>query len=380
MSQYRVAVVIPVFNQWNLTAACLRSLREHTPDEDIQVIVVDNGSTDETAGACGVLGRELFGERFEHVRLDENINFGPGCNLGASRADADFLFFLNNNTLLTPGWLPPLVASFENNLYMGAIGPLLLFPVTERVQHVGVAFRPEKEGTHLYEQFPGDHPLVHVKRSVQAITGAALLIPRALFVQVGAFFEGYRNGYEDFDLCFRLRRLGRELSCCTQSRVYHLSSRTAGRFSCEAANRNIFLSRFGNDVEHDFSHFATKDGYEIGQDPRERMIFKLRRERRDELVELVKNNQSARFLWDFVCQEPLFIEGYELLARVLEEQGEWSRACSVRFLRVHFAPSIGSCRKLLNAAQISKNSEIYKSAISALKVVQVDNEICYETI
>jgi len=342
--------------------------------------VVDNGSTDETAGACGVLGQELFGKRFEHLRLDENINFGPGCNLGAGRAGADFLFFLNNDTLLTPGWLPPLLASFDNNMQAGAVGPLLLFPVTERVQHVGVAFRPEKEGAHLYEQFPGDHPLVHVKRSVQAITGAALLIPRELFVQVGAFFEGYRNGYEDFDLCFRLRRLGRELSCCTQSRVYHLSSRTAGRFSCEAANRNIFLSRFGSDVVHDFLHFATKDGYEIVQDPRGRMIFKLRRERRDELIELVKKNQSARFLWDILYQEPLFIEGYELLARVLEEQGEWSRACGVRFLRVHFAPSIGSCRKLLNAAQLSKNSEIYKSAISALKFVQLNNESCYEII
>lgn len=184
MAQYRVAVVIPVFNQWKLTADCLRSLREHTPDEDVQVIVVDNGSTDETAGACGVLGHELFGTRFEHVRLDENINFGPGCNLGASRADADFLFFLNNDTLLTPGWLAPLLTSFQNNLQQGAVGPLLLFPVTDRVQHVGVAFRPEKEGAHLYEQFPGDHPLVHVKRSLQAITGAALLIPRALFVQV----------------------------------------------------------------------------------------------------------------------------------------------------------------------------------------------------
>lgn len=98
MPRYKVAVIIPVFNQWALTAGCLRSLREHTQRDDVQVIVVDNGSADETAAACGPMGKELFGERFEHVRLEKNINFGPGCNLGASRADADFLFFLNNST------------------------------------------------------------------------------------------------------------------------------------------------------------------------------------------------------------------------------------------------------------------------------------------
>lgn len=374
MAQYRVAVVIPVFNQWKLTADCLCSLREHTPGEDVQVIVVDNGSTDETAGVCGPLGRELFGERFEHVRLDENINFGPGCNLGASRADADFLFFLNNDTLLTPGWLPPLLTSFENDLLLGAVGPLLLFPESGRVQHLGVVFRPDREGTHLYEQFPGDHPLVHVKRSLQVITGAALLIPRSLFEQIGSFFEGYKNGYEDFDLCFRLRGLGYKLSCCTKSRVYHLSSKTVGRFSCESANRDIFLSRFGSAVVHDFSKVIEEDGYLVSRDVLGRVFLKLQRERRDELLSLIKKNQNINFIWKIICQEPLFIEGYDLLSRILESQGEWSRACGVRFLRVHFAPAISSCRKLLDAAQNSKNAEICKSALSAINIIQFNSD------
>jgi GT2 family glycosyltransferase len=375
MGQYKVAIIIPVFNQWALTADCLRSLREHTPDEDVQVIVVDNGSTDETAGSCGVLGQELFGERFEHLRLDENINFGPGCNLGAGRADAKFLFFLNNDTLLTSNWLPPLLASFEETPRLGAVGPLLLFPESGRVQHLGVAFRPDREAIHLYEQFPADHPLVHVKRSLQAITGAALAIPRSLFLQSGAFFEGYKNGYEDFDLCFRLRRLEYKVSCCTKSKIYHLSSKTAGRFFCESSNRNIFLNRFSNDIVHDFPHIITNDGYLVTKDILGRMFFKLKNERRDELLRMIKNNKSLSFIWGIICNEPLFIDGYDLLSRNLENYGEWSRACGVRFLRVHFSPTVSSSRRLLNAAKNSNSHDVYQSVISALNVISLKNSV-----
>ena len=68
MPRYAVAVIIPVFNQWALTEGCLRSLREHTPREDVQVIVVDNGSTDETAQACGPLGRAAAAQHGEDDR------------------------------------------------------------------------------------------------------------------------------------------------------------------------------------------------------------------------------------------------------------------------------------------------------------------------
>ena len=377
MAQYKVAVVIPVFNQWQLTGDCLRSLREHTPGEDVQVIVVDNGSTDETPGSCGALGRGLFGGRFEYVRLEENINFGPGCNLGASRADADFLFFLNNDTQLTSNWLPPLLASFENNRRLGAVGPLLLFPESGRVQHLGVAFRPEKEAVHLYEHFPADHPVVHGERSLQAITGAALAIPCSLFLQTGAFFEGYKNGYEDFDLCFRLRKLGFEVSCCTRSRIYHLASKTAGRFSYESSNRNVFLNRFYREIVHDFSQIITADGYCVSRDICGRLSFELCRCRRDELLTQLKNNKSSDYVWNLVCQEPLFIEGYDFLSRILEDSGEWSRACGIRFLRVHFAPTAGSCRKLLHASRQAEASMIQQAALSAMDVIQSCVDVQY---
>lgn len=267
MPRYKVAVIIPVFNQWPLTAGCLRSLCEHTPREDVQVIVVDNGSSDETAQACGPLGRGLFGERFEHVRLEENINFGPGCNLGASRADADFLFFLNNDTLLTPSWLPPLLAAFQDRPSCGAVGPLLLYPDHGRVQHLGVTFTPDNHVRHLYHYFPCTHPVVRRNRELQAITGAALMLPLKVFEIAGRFWEEYRNGYEDLDLSWNVRKQGLSLRCIPESLVYHLTSQTSGRFEAESHNAKVLSRRCRLAFQPDLHRFAFGDGYELRLTP-----------------------------------------------------------------------------------------------------------------
>ena len=106
-----LSVVIPVYDQFPLTRDCLLSLREHTPRTDIEIIVVDNGSSDATANELEPLGDSLFAERFHAIRLDENRNFGPACNLGANAARGELLFFLNNDSILTSGWLEPLLAA-----------------------------------------------------------------------------------------------------------------------------------------------------------------------------------------------------------------------------------------------------------------------------
>ncbi len=93
LSTPAISVVIPVFNKWELTKACLESLAQHTPSGVVEVIVVDNGSTDETAHALAPLGKQLFGDLFAPIRWEENRNFGPACNAGAAAARAPMLFF-----------------------------------------------------------------------------------------------------------------------------------------------------------------------------------------------------------------------------------------------------------------------------------------------
>ena len=101
------SVIIPVYGRWDLTHACLVSLHEHSHGQTYEVIVVDNASTDATVTELAPLGQSLFGEAFSVIRFTENKNFGPACNAGATKACAPLLFFLNNDTLMTPGWRYP---------------------------------------------------------------------------------------------------------------------------------------------------------------------------------------------------------------------------------------------------------------------------------
>ncbi|WP_301074421.1 glycosyltransferase family 2 protein, partial [uncultured Desulfovibrio sp.] len=255
----RVSVIIPAWNLQELTAACLRSLAAHSADADLDVLVVDNGSTDTTPEVLPPLGRRLFGPRFQQLRLPDNLGFARACNAGAAAARGDLLFFLNNDTLCTPGWLPPLLEAFADSR-VGAAGPRLLYP-DGRLQHCGIAFSPFFDVGHLYEFFPGDHPAVARHRPLQAITGAALMLPARLFQEAGGFHEGYLNGYEDMDLCLALTAAGHRLALAPASRIIHHTSATPGRFVHDTANGRLLMRRQGGRLRPDLHMLGRLDGY-----------------------------------------------------------------------------------------------------------------------
>ena len=169
-----VSVIIPVWNLWDMTEACLRSLAAHSAGENMQVVVVDNHSTDATATELVPLGESLFGASFKAVRMSENVGFARGCNAGARAADGDLLFFLNNDTTLTPRWLPPLREAMADPK-VGAVGPLLLYP-DGTVQHCGIYVTPFNTVGHLYEHLPGTFAAARKNHPLQAITGAAIML------------------------------------------------------------------------------------------------------------------------------------------------------------------------------------------------------------
>lgn len=261
----KVSVIIPVWNLFELTAACLESLAATAAGADIGVVVVDNGSTDDTVSQLEGLGKRLFGQNFCRVRLESNLGFAVACNHGAKAARGELLFFLNNDTTACQGWLPPLLEQMEDR-NIGAAGPLLLYP-NGTVQHCGIAFSPLNGFEHLYEHFPGDHPLIGKSRRLQAITGAAIMVPASLFQEAGAFNEGYLNGFEDVDLCFGLRQLGYKLALAPKSRIIHHTSQTPGRFDAEKRNSQLLSQRWFEHVVPDLHRHALVDGYEMRIDP-----------------------------------------------------------------------------------------------------------------
>ncbi len=323
------SVIIPVFNKWELTVACLRSLREHTPEYDYEVIVADNASSDATFAELPELGNTLFPSRFKRIRFEQNRNFGPACNAAALAAAAPLLFFLNNDTILTPGWAPPLVQALAEDKRLAGVGPLLLYK-DGRVQHLGVGFGI-RNITHLYRTFPGDHPVARKRRYFQCITAAALLMPAAVFHKHSGFYEEFCNGFEDVDLCLRIHATGKKFSCVPESKIYHLESQTPGRLNSgsSAHNSRLLHTRCGKLYRPDMHLFAREDGFESFIN--DAFDISCRMREADSTALLQKSEGLPLDEWrNLLGQHPLWLDGRMFVAQRLEEQGKQAEAFAVQ--------------------------------------------------
>ncbi|WP_447977038.1 glycosyltransferase [Candidatus Nitrospira bockiana] len=236
-----VSIIVPVFNKVDLTRQCLTHLAAATTGVEYEVIVVDNASTDDTRDFLETLGGDV-----RVLHNEENRGFAAACNQGASLARGTYLVFLNNDTIPLDGWLSPLVEEVERHPDVGAVGSKLLY-ADGTIQHAGVVFsRLFFSPFHVYRQFPADAPEVNRRREFQAVTAACMLVRRSLFESVGGFDEGYRNGFEDVDLCLKLREQGARIVYQPQSVLYHLESQTPGRKDHDRENALRLLRRWGH--------------------------------------------------------------------------------------------------------------------------------------
>lgn len=237
---YVCSIVIPVWNRLELTKGCLTALSQIKDQPEYEVIVVDNGSTD---GSEKFL-RELKGD-VQIIRNEQNLGFAKACNQGAKAARGKYLVFLNNDTIPQPGWLSSLVSEVDAHPEVGIVGSKLVYP-DGTVQHAGVVRDLEHRlPYHIYKTFSGDHPAVNQRREHQIVTAACMLIRRALFEEVGGFDEGYVNGFEDADLCLKVRERGHTVVYQPRSVAVHLESQTSGRKAHDDANAARFLDRWG---------------------------------------------------------------------------------------------------------------------------------------
>ena len=327
---------MPVYNKWELTGQCLASLADNPAGASFEVLVVDNGSTDATSAECPALGRALFGDGFKFLSPGENLNFGPGCNLGAENARSGNLFFLNNDTLATENWAGPLLDELAGGA--GAAGPLLLFPDSQSVQHLGICFHVGFQAGHLHSHVPRGHPLARKTRELQAVTGAALMIPKALFFEAGGFYPGYANGCEDLELCCRVRQKGMSVTCQPESVIYHLAGASEGRYDREAENYRLLQSRAGGCFEPDFHALAAADGYELRPAENLDEYMAVPEERAAEHAARVGDFDEA-LCRDLLEKEIYWQEGYEMLAARLERAGAFEDALMVRYRQSLYTPT-----------------------------------------
>ncbi|MHC9064142.1 glycosyltransferase [Nitrospira sp. CMX1] len=293
VKRFDCSIIIPVWNKVDLTTQCLIALSEVTDGVSYEVIVVDNGSTDSTQEFMKSLSGDV-----QVIRNSENLGFAKACNQGAAAATGDYLVFLNNDTIPLKGWLSTLVDEVKAHPNVAIVGSKLLYQ-DRSVQHAGVAVdRRSHTPYHIYRGFAESHPAVNKRRELNAVTGACLLIRRSLFSDVGGFEEGYVNGFEDVDLCFKVRERGHTIVYQPKSVVFHLESQTPGRKQHEAENGRRLMQRWGKAwwlVDND-SLFVS-DGYkvvEVSQHGRSQQALQLLEDPKDRQAwEVVAETQQA---------------------------------------------------------------------------------------
>ncbi|MBA3569541.1 MAG: methyltransferase domain-containing protein [Pyrinomonadaceae bacterium] len=232
-----VSVIIPVFNQFHFTQACLASLQQHLDEQALEVIIVDDGSTDETVESLPLIEGAVY------LRSPSNVGFVASCNWGATKARGKYLVFLNNDTTVTERWLSTLLDTFQDDSRAGLVGSKLIFP-DGRLQEAGGIIWNDASGWN-YGKFddPGK-PEYNFLREVDYCSAACVMISKALFEKVGGFELQYAPGYyEDTDLSFKVRRCGYKPLYQPLSEVIHFEGATGGNDLSTGAKRHQEVNR-----------------------------------------------------------------------------------------------------------------------------------------
>jgi GT2 family glycosyltransferase len=237
--------VIVNWNGAELLASCLQPL----VDSEVEVIVVDNGSTDASL--------ELLATAFPGVRVvpnPDNRGFAVASNQGLSLATSANVLFLNNDTVPDVAALEELTAFLAQHPEAGVVGPSLAYPDGRRQPSCGPGpdlWTEILAKTLLHRALPGLREKAPEKsRRVDWVTGAALCIRRDLALELDGLDESMFMFYEDLDLCARVREAGRQVWFVATPPIIHLGGATRRRVEAESLvnsyrSADVFFSRHG---------------------------------------------------------------------------------------------------------------------------------------
>lgn len=254
-----ISVIVVTYNNLELTKACLASLDTHSNYTNIEIIVVDNASTD---GSPEYLRNWV--DRADNRRLqlnNDNLGFAAANNQGLAIARGDYLVLLNNDTYVTPGWVSTLYRHLKRDATLGIIGPV--------TNNIGNEARIQIHYSTMEEMISESqkYTRAHIGQLHKLHTAAffCVMLPRSIYEKVGPLDEAFGRGFfEDDDYCRRIQLLGYSVACAEDVFIHHHLSasfsklRSADRQALFEQNKAIYEAKWGAWIPHNYRSEESK--------------------------------------------------------------------------------------------------------------------------
>jgi len=247
----RVSVIVITYNNLTLTQACLHSIERYSDYANLEVIVVDNASVDDTPTYLTAWA-EQGDDRRIILNLD-NRGFAAANNQGLAVASGDYLVLLNNDTYVTPGWIATLFAHLSRSKTLGMVGPV--------TNNIGNEARIDiyYDDMDAMLQAAGEYTARHAGQLTPLRTAAffCVVMRRAVYDKVGPLDEAFGIGFfEDDDYCRRVEQAGWTIACADDVFIHHELSASFNQLKREKRqalfekNKVIYEEKWGAWLPH----------------------------------------------------------------------------------------------------------------------------------
>ena len=252
-----VSIIIPHYNGKELLYNCINSIYQNIQIENFEIIVVDNGSTDDSVQNI----KQLFSD-IVIITNETNVGYSGGCNIGAQNAKGKYLLFLNNDTEHSKEWVEKLVNFLDSHPDAFAVQPKILnIKNKEYFDYAGGAGGfldhfgfPYVKGR-IFNTLEKDTGQYDEPSEIFWSSGAAMMVRGDIFNQLNGFDEVYFAYMEEIDLCWRAQSLGYKIWSVPDTLIYHYGKQTIKQNTIKSHylnHRNSWILFFKNSFTFDY--------------------------------------------------------------------------------------------------------------------------------
>jgi GT2 family glycosyltransferase len=238
-----ISFIVPLYNHLSQSQAMMKTLKLSLPSWlDYEIILINDYSTDETQSWL----EQLNDSRIHGFSNNSNQGYAYTNNHGVNHAKGEYLGFLNNDLLFKIGWFEPMFKILTDPvLNAGLVGNIQCKVADRLIDHAGVNLSLAGDFTHI-KNFNNNIEY----QKVPWVTGACILMRRDFFLQLGGFDTCYRNGCEDIDLCFKVKKAKKSVFISHRSSIEHYVSLSRGERSLQnERNSQTLFHRWRREIK-----------------------------------------------------------------------------------------------------------------------------------